>query len=623
MNDARRATTTLTAGVLALLVGAFVLPACSTTSDADSGPSCTNGLKDDGEEGLDCGGVCPTKCTGAVCMSNTECGSGSCTGNACAPPAGKTCGVGAPVPTCNDGEACELDKDCKSGFCDGAKCATPASESHSDGKKNSGETGIDCGGSVKATAPCPDGQGCVDSTDCVGTCNAGLCGPIGPTDGKKNNGETDVDCGGPNAPKCAVDKTCEANTDCVDDYCPGDEEVHAASLRRRREERHRDGRRLRRQRRRRRLQEVRGGQDCLADTDCIGACKTIGAAKKCIDAPSCKPHFGGDTCGTNEVGIGVESHLGPASAIMAGHESCCKSLEVKGYTDPIMPAGKTKVYLDKYEITAGRMRAFLEAIGGGVDAAGNAKSANVRAWMAAHRPTRWNNGWEKALPTANASSTHDVRRHESRRSTCSTRARTSTANHDTQTTWWIRATGPTTRRSRRQAAGSISRRQRRVPRARLRPLLPRVLREQLVVAGPRLRGEPRAQLHQHRGARTGTPPTGSTRRRSSPAPSRVRPTSSTASTSRRTHLDQKALNCSPNALFAAFCVWDGGQLATAEVIDNVTGNTVSSVYSTGDAERQARTRRRARADPAATRSSRTRTGRTPATRIFYPNDMGN
>src|SRR5690349_14204499 len=112
MIDARR--TTLNAGVLALVLGGLVLPACSTATDDAPGPSCTNGLKDDGEDGLDCGGVCPGKCTGAVCMSNVECGSGSCTGNACAAPAGKPCGVGTAVPTCNDGDACELDKDCKS-----------------------------------------------------------------------------------------------------------------------------------------------------------------------------------------------------------------------------------------------------------------------------------------------------------------------------------------------------------------------------------------------------------------------------------------------------------------------------------------------------------------------------
>ena len=215
--------TTLTVGALALLVGACVLPACST-SDAAAGPSCTNGLKDDGEVGLDCGGVCAAKCTGDVCMNNAECGSGSCTGNACAAPAGKACGVGTPVATCADGEACELDKDCKSGFCDGAKCATPAAESHSDGKKNSGETGVDCGGSVKATAPCPDGQGCIDSADCKATEECGVraclmycafndpfcCGPS-TCKPKTPPPPPAKFCGG------IAGIACAANEDCVDD----------------------------------------------------------------------------------------------------------------------------------------------------------------------------------------------------------------------------------------------------------------------------------------------------------------------------------------------------------------------------------------------------------------------
>ena len=52
------------------------------------------------------------------------------------------------------------------------------------------------------------------------------------------------------------------------------------------------------------------------------------------------------TCGKGEVGEpGAE------------HESCCRTLVVPGYTDKAEP-GKT-VYLDKYEIAAGRIRAFI------------------------------------------------------------------------------------------------------------------------------------------------------------------------------------------------------------------------------------------------------------------------
>ena len=177
-----RAQSAFAAGFL-LTASVFLFPACSTTSGADA-PGCTNGIKDDGEEGVDCGGVCPTKCTGSGCTTGDQCASGKCDNGLCGAPAGKPCGVGVPTQ-CNDGDKCELDKDCSSGFCDGAKCGQPAAGSHTDGKKNAGETGIDCGGSVKTTQPCPDGQGCIDSTDCVGTCTNQVCGPIGFSSGSR------------------------------------------------------------------------------------------------------------------------------------------------------------------------------------------------------------------------------------------------------------------------------------------------------------------------------------------------------------------------------------------------------------------------------------------------------
>jgi hypothetical protein len=560
----------LVSGFLALLVGAACLPACTSATEVDPGPSCTNGARDEGENGIDCGGVCPVQCTGSGCTANEECASGKCEGAVCAAPAGKVCGVGAPVATCEDGQGCELDKDCNSGFCDAAKCATPPAESHSDGKINGGETGVDCGGSVKATAPCPDGEKCIDSADCVGTCNAGVCGPAGPTDGKKNNGETDIDCGGPNAPKCADGKDCAANADCADDYCPDATKKCTAP-------RYDDG--------------VKNGTEtdvdcggtgagmkkcaegllCGIDADCNGACKDFAGTKKCIDAPSCKPHFGGDTCGTNEVGSGVESHLGPAAAVQAGHESCCRTLPVAGYTDPNQP-GKT-VYVDKYEITAGRMRAFLEAVGGGVDGAGNAKDANVRAWMAAHRPTRWNNGWEDALPTSNANT-----------STTYTIKNTTTnllypghdqylINNKTQTTWWIgNAAGAfgagtsvdfTIFNGVFYALGANH-------------FFPEYWAQQPTWS----QGPDYAASH----ALNCTNTDGSYGYSTYWFDKTTVTTYSGGTHGKyfsKTDLDQKALNCTPNALFAAFCAWDGGQLVTGEVLDNITGNTVSPVFDAG------------------------------------------
>ncbi len=536
-----RAHSVFAAGVL-LTAAVFLFPACSTTTE--DGPGCSNGRKDEGEEGIDCGGICPAKCTGSACTTSDQCASGKCDNGLCGAPAGKTCGVGV-ATQCNDGDKCELDKDCSTGFCDAGKCAVATKECHHDGKKDCGETGIDCGGTVKVEQPCADGQGCSDNADCVGTCTNLICGPIGPNDGKKNNGETDIDCGGPNAPKCANGKDCLTKTDCVDDYCPEATKKCTAPT-------YDDG--------------VQNGtetdvdcggtgpgmkkcpetKNCLVDPDCFGACNYL---KKCVDVPSCKGNFGGDTCGPG----------GPGTPLAANHESCCKTLEVKGYTDPIMPPGKTKVYLDKYEITAGRMRAFLEAIGGGVDAAGNAKPANVKAYMAAHRPNRWNPEWENTLPQGNSGN---------------------------NTTYTI--TNPT-------GANLL------YPGNDLyQAIMPRLAPWQYS-SGPMTIDVgvfySLGSAHFFPEAFGGSPPDYG-------ASHALNCSNATGSYGYSTYwfdkatviqysggttgkgfskeqLDEKSLTCAPFGLLAAFCAWDGGQLASAEVIDDITGNSVSSVYSNG------------------------------------------
>ena len=101
------------------------------------------------------------------------------------------------------------------------------------------------------------------------------------------------------------------------------------------------------------------GLGCAADTDCTT--KTCGASKTCVSAPSCRGTNGPagiETCGAGEPGT-------PGAA----HESCCKSLP--------LPTTKTR-HLDKYEITAGRVREFVTALaaanGGEPDVRGFAKT---------------------------------------------------------------------------------------------------------------------------------------------------------------------------------------------------------------------------------------------------------
>ena len=424
MNDARRATTTLTAGVLALLVGSARSPGMldhERASTADR--AARTALRTTARTGIDCGGVCPAQCTGAVARADDRVRERQAARATRAPrPRARPAASALPSRTCNDGEACELDKDCKSGFCDGAKCATPASgepfrrqeERRRDGHRlrRHGE-----GDGALSRRP-----GLRRQHRLRRHLHRRALRPDRPDRRQEEQRRDGRRLRRPERAEVRRRQDVRGQRRLRRRLLPGDEEVHAAALRRRREERHRDGRRLRRQPGGPGFKKCAEGHDCLADTDCIGACKTMGAAKKCIDAPSCKPHFGGDTCGTNEPG-------GPRATSALGGQAGTRAAAGRSRSTatpiPIMPAGKTKVYLDKYEITAGRMRAFLDAM---------AAASTPRATRSP--PTSELDGrapaepLEQRLGEGASDRERPARRrrshHERDRRTCSTRARTST-----------------------------------------------------------------------------------------------------------------------------------------------------------------------------------------------------
>jgi hypothetical protein len=188
-----------------------------------------------------------------------------------------------------------------------------------------------------------------------------------PTDGVKNGDESDVDCGGLGTPKCDPGKKCVVPENCASHVCGLDGTCAAPSPT--------DG--------------VKNGDE--TDIDCGGSAAPKCAAGascavhadcasdgcdykgKCASAPSCTARHGGDTCGLGEVGE-------PG----AQHESCCTSIPIN------RPAAKGGPYtLDKYVVTAGRMRAFIERLGG-----------NVRArFMGTPNPQGWNDTWRTWLPS--------------------------------------------------------------------------------------------------------------------------------------------------------------------------------------------------------------------------------
>lgn len=263
------------------------------------------------------------------------------------------------------------------------------------------------------------------------------------------------------------------------------------------------------------------GKSCLVDTDCDFACSY---AHKCILIPSCKPHLGGDTCGKGEVGDAA-----------AQHESCCRTLPVTGYTDPRQP-GK-KVYLDKYEITSGRVRAFINDI-----TAKSGGKANIRGWVVKNTPPIWDVEWNKFLPSDNDAETVRVSR--------------------------------------------LLLGDRRPGMAEEAPI-PDFDQDRKVGIDYQFNGQLFVYMHGNNcsthmpdsfGAPTFFYPPDVLARTNPPQifpPRADGMTLEGAFIPASEYLEVKSMNCITNALLAAFCHWDGGQLATDEVLDFVTDSPSS------------------------------------------------
>ena len=288
---------------------------CNLATKLCAAANCKDGTKNANETDVDCGGDC-SKCDALkACKVAADCLTGVCKdtgmGLKCQAPTntdsvkngnetGIDCG-GAGNPKCADGQACKGREDCSSDYCKAGKCTAilPA-----DGVQNGTETDIDCGGA--GNARCEDALKCLIDTDCKSdVCKnlAGLglkCQVPTPTDSKKNGAETDVDCGGGGAnPACAT------------------------------------------------------GLSCLVGGDCV----TLGCNYKfkCAVGRSCTNAggYGADTCG-----FGGE---GPVDIVAAKDwEDCCAKATVAASTGPTKDV---LVKLDKYEVTAGRMRVFMESVG--------------------------------------------------------------------------------------------------------------------------------------------------------------------------------------------------------------------------------------------------------------------
>jgi hypothetical protein len=219
---------------------------CNSSTKTCDKASCSDFVTNGNETDIDCGGTtCTQRClTGKTCLSDSDCLSKVCdsTTNKCSAPTcsdgaqngtetgpdcGGSCALMSPAKTCGTGVNCGVDGDCTSSNCCtavtcGANLNVCVAPSCTDGKRNQGESGIDCGG-TSTCGPCGPGQACQLVSDCASSvCTNQLCQPPTCIDNVKNGTEMGIDCGG-NCPKgCPANTPCKGPGDCDSSVCSKD-----------------------------------------------------------------------------------------------------------------------------------------------------------------------------------------------------------------------------------------------------------------------------------------------------------------------------------------------------------------------------------------------------------------
>jgi len=227
--------------------GQGVVPSESCAADTDcaskhcqngacQAASCDDGIANQGEVDVDCGGPCPLRCAlGSLCKADSDCdaglfcpaGSRKCALVSCQDGLRNgseilaDCGGGA-CPGCPTGTPCTTGADCLSAVCNAGACAAGTCR---DGVKNQTEVDVDCGGSCPACAP---GRACNAAADCqsrvcaAAGCRGGVelcCQTPTCDDGVANGTEPTIDCGNAQCGACALGSACTANAQCGTGLC--------------------------------------------------------------------------------------------------------------------------------------------------------------------------------------------------------------------------------------------------------------------------------------------------------------------------------------------------------------------------------------------------------------------
>jgi len=245
--------------------------ATSDVPTTQAGPSCGDGVIDDGEgcdDGADNGGAaaCTPACQPASCgdgfvragveacddgnLSDADDCTASCTAPSCGDGVvsnGEACDdadldnsdgclVGCVLASCGDGyvrervEACDDGnpdnsdgclQDCTVAVCGdgyvqvGAEQCDDGNADNSDGCLQGCAVAVCGDGYVQdGVEACDDGNAAEDD-GCSSDCKS----PATCTDGLRNGDETDVDCGGPSCGGCGDELACAGGTDCASTFC--------------------------------------------------------------------------------------------------------------------------------------------------------------------------------------------------------------------------------------------------------------------------------------------------------------------------------------------------------------------------------------------------------------------